>query len=150
MRLITMLGVVFCAAAISSAQNVKVTPLGAKTGEFCSPDRALLFEDPTGVRILFDPATTIAGGADARLGEVDAVLVSHAHGDHIGSAQLNQDPDSPTAGCGSGVGTMATPQSNAAGIAAAKNAAVIVAPDLATFMARKLQSVLGSPAPSCA
>jgi len=77
------------------AQTVKVTPLGARTGEFCSPDRALLFEDPTGVTILFDPATTIAGGTDTRLGVIHAVLVSHAHVDHIGNAMLNQDPGSP-------------------------------------------------------
>ena len=150
MRLITALSAFFLAAAISSAQNVKVTPLGARTGEFCSPDRAILFEDPTGVRILYDPATTIAGGMDARLGDVHAILVSHAHGDHIGSAQLNQDPDSPTAGCASGVATTATPQSNAAGIAVMKNSAVIVAADLATFMGRKVQSITGSAAASCA
>src|SRR6266478_4313798 len=75
----------------SRARTVKVTPLGARTGEFCSPDRALIFEDPSGVRILFDPATTIAGGTDSRLRDIHAVLVSHAHGDHIGNARLNQD-----------------------------------------------------------
>jgi len=35
-------------AATASAQNVKVTPLGSHTGEFCATDRALIFEDPTG------------------------------------------------------------------------------------------------------
>jgi hypothetical protein len=44
------------------AQFVKITPLGARTGEFCSPDRALILEDPTGVRILYDPGTTVARG----------------------------------------------------------------------------------------
>src|SRR5262245_65504767 len=38
----------------ASAQTVKVTPLGSHTGELCQNDRALLFEDPTGVRILYD------------------------------------------------------------------------------------------------
>jgi L-ascorbate metabolism protein UlaG (beta-lactamase superfamily) len=145
----TLAGLVFFVAVVSHAQNVRVTPLGARTGEFCSPDRAILFEDPTGVRILFDPATTISGGTDPRLGAVHAVLVSHAHGDHIGNAQLNQDPDSPAAACASGVPVTSTPNSNAAGIAVAKNAAVIVAPDLATFMSRKLQNILASPAPAC-
>ena len=35
------------------AQNVIITPLGARSSEFCTADRALLFEDP-GVRILYD------------------------------------------------------------------------------------------------
>src|SRR5882757_7097533 len=100
-------------AGHSRAQTVKVTPLGARTGEFCSPDRALLFEDPTGVTILFDPATTIAGRTDTRLGVIHAVLVSHAHVDHIGNARLNQDPGSPNAACASGVPVVATPNSNA-------------------------------------
>src|SRR3954454_22843477 len=137
LKIATLTGLLVIASCALYAQNVKVTALGARTGEFCSPDRALLFEDPTGVRILFDPATTVAGGADPRLGVVHAVLVSHAHGDHIGNAQLNQNPDAPNAGCASGVAVTATPNSNAAGIAAAKGAAVIVAPDLASFMSRK-------------
>jgi L-ascorbate metabolism protein UlaG (beta-lactamase superfamily) len=132
-----------------NAQTVKVTPLGAHTGEFCSPDRALLFEDPTGVRILFDPATTIAGAADARLGAIHAVLVSHAHPDHIGNARLNQDPGAAGAACASNVPVTPTSNSNAAEIAAAKNAAVIVAPELGAFISRRIQNVTGSPAPGC-
>src|SRR3954468_5741714 len=84
-----------------AADPVKVTALGARTGEFCSPDRALLFEDPTGVKILYDPATTVVGGTDMRLqteaGGVDVVLVSHAHSDHLGNAKLSQDPDASNA-----------------------------------------------------
>jgi hypothetical protein len=30
---------------------VKVTPIGSHTGEFCRNDRAILFEEPTGIRI---------------------------------------------------------------------------------------------------
>jgi hypothetical protein len=48
--------------------TVKVTPLGSRTGDFCAQDRALLFEDPTGVRILYDPGDTVQGGQDSRLG----------------------------------------------------------------------------------
>lgn len=149
-QLSALAGLLIAASIASHGQNVKVTALGARTGEFCSNDRAILFEDPTGVRILFDPATTIAGGGDSRLGEVDAILISHAHGDHIGNAQMTQDPDSPDAKCASGVPTTPTPNSNAAGIAVAKHSAVIVAADLAPFMSRKVQNITGSTPPGCA
>ena len=49
------------AAAAVQAQNVTITPLGAATGEFCVGDRALLFEDPTGVRVLIAPGRTVKG-----------------------------------------------------------------------------------------
>src|SRR5690349_9865597 len=114
MRQSLVIACFFFALATSQAQSVKITAVGARTGEFCSPDRALIFEDPTGVRILFDPATTISGGSDTRLGSIDAVLVSHAHGDHIGNAKLNQDPGAPDAACASQPATLPTPDSNAA------------------------------------
>ena len=38
----------------ANAANVKVTPLGGQEGEFCRQDRALIFEDPNGTRILYD------------------------------------------------------------------------------------------------
>lgn len=66
------------------AQNVKITPLGSHPGELCANDRATLFEDPTGVRILYDVGHTVTGTDDARLGQLHVVLLSHAHGDHIG------------------------------------------------------------------
>ena len=62
---------------------VKVTPLGSHDGELCVQDRALLFEDPTGVRILYDPGQTV-DESDPRLGDVHVMLLSHAHPDHIG------------------------------------------------------------------
>src|SRR5262252_3451570 len=49
------------AAAGNHHKTVGITPLGQRTGEFCALDRALLFEDPTGVRILYDPGNTITG-----------------------------------------------------------------------------------------
>ena len=72
------------------AQTVKITPLGYHAGELCPDDRALLFEDPTGVRVLYDAGRTVAGGSDPRLGDVHVVLLSHAHGDHDQGAALLQ------------------------------------------------------------
>jgi L-ascorbate metabolism protein UlaG (beta-lactamase superfamily) len=128
---------------------VKITPLGARTGEFCSPDRALILEDPTGVRILYDPGTTVAGGEDSRLGAVHVVLVSHAHGDHLGSARLNQDPNSASAACASQVAALSTSNSNAVEIAAAKASAIVVTPDMATFLSRKIQALVGGSIAGC-
>ena len=59
------------------AQTVKVTPLGGIDGEFCPQDRALIFEDPNGTRVLYDPGRTVAGATDPRLGKIDIILVSH-------------------------------------------------------------------------
>src|SRR5438067_4398757 len=134
---------IWLAPTILTAQNVKITPLGARTGEFCSPDRALVFEDPTGVRILYDPGTTVAGGDDPRLGVIHAVLISHAHGDHLGSAKLTQDPNSNSAACASQVSTASTSNSNAVEIAATKASAVVVTPEMATFLNKKIQTFLG-------
>src|ERR1700752_1411917 len=77
-----------CASLIQPAvaQTVKVTPLGGIDGEFCAQDRALVFEDPNGTRVLYDPGRTVAGASDPRLGKIDVILVSHMHGDHLGNA----------------------------------------------------------------
>jgi len=52
------------------AQNVKITPLGSHSGELCDRDRATIFEDPTGVRILYDAGQSVTGADDPRLGSV--------------------------------------------------------------------------------
>jgi len=151
---ITAVGALTCLSVTLAlyAEPVKVTALGARTGEFCSPDRALLFEDPTGVKILYDPATTVAGGADTRLqsetGGVDVVLVSHAHSDHLGNAKLNQDPNSSNAGCVQ-ASTLPAPSTNAAEIVATQKAAFIGSGELATFLSSKIQQVLGVTVSGC-
>ena len=66
------------------AANVKVTPLGTHDGEFCPQDRAMVFEDPNGTRILYDPGRTVAGPGDPRLGKIDIILVSHASQTSVG------------------------------------------------------------------
>jgi len=86
-----------CAALASPAlaQTVKVTPLGGFDGEFCAQDRALVFEDPNGTRILYDPGRSVVGAADARLGKIDIVLVSHTHGDHLGNRTPRRSAPAP-------------------------------------------------------
>jgi len=140
-----------CPAAVwpeAEAQNVKITPIGQRTGEFCSGDRALLFEDPTGVRILYDPGNTVAGGTDDRLGDVHAILITHAHVDHLGSAKLNQNPDSDTASCAAAATTAAS-NSNTAEIAAAKRSGVIAGGPLANVIGRLIANVVGSATAGC-
>lgn len=129
-----------------SASTVEVTPLGSHQGEFCRNDRALLFEDPTGVRVLYDPGRTVAGGSDDRLKNVDVVLVTSAHGDHIGDAKGSPaDPGT----CARPNTVPATPHSNSAEIAAEKNSAVIVGGEMADFMAAKIGQVTGTETAGC-
>ncbi|MEW8657215.1 MAG: hypothetical protein AB2603_02740 [Candidatus Thiodiazotropha endolucinida] len=61
-----------------------MTPLGSHDGEFCRFDRAILFEDPDGTRLLYDAGRMAAGADDQRLGKDDEELVNHIHGDHVG------------------------------------------------------------------
>ena len=136
-------------AALSSmnmaiASEVKVTPLGAHDGEFCHLDRAMIFEDPDGTRVLYDPSRTVAGADDARLGDIDAVLVSHMHGAHVG--------DKHTAEVGAGgecakpsFPTNSLPHTNVANIAMAKNAKIITGSEMPKFFANKLKALGGDP-----
>src|SRR5262249_47539591 len=135
--------------AVAEGKNVKVTPLGQRTGEFCRLDRALLLEDPTGVRILYDPGNTIAGSTDARLGDVHVILITHAHTDHLGSAKLNQDPDAEDASCGFPLMLPATPHSNSAEIAVGKNSAVIAAGPLSSLVNLRIENLRGETTPAC-
>ena len=95
-------------APLAAAQNVKITPLGSHTGELCDRDRATLFENPSGVRILYDAGHSVTGAEDPRLGDVHVVLLSHAHGDHMGDRRLKaQDAGS----CAAPETVSAAPQS---------------------------------------
>ena len=135
------------APAFVSAQSVKITPLGSHDGEFCSADRAFLFEDPTGVRILYDAGATIAGGTDPRLGDVHAVLLSHAHNDHIGGSKI---PEMNSGTCDRPKTVSAAPNSNTAEIAAAKNSALVVIPPIDEFLSKKIQAIRGKEVSACA
>ena len=89
-RFVSYWFVVLCSISTSQvlASTVKVTPLGSHDGEFCGRDRALVFEDPDGTRILYDAGRTVAGPGDSRLGKIDVILVSHMHGDHVGNQHI--------------------------------------------------------------
>jgi L-ascorbate metabolism protein UlaG (beta-lactamase superfamily) len=137
----------FLAILPAGAQNVKITPLGSHPGELCANDRATIFEDPTGVRILYDAGQTVTGADDPRLGTVHAVLLSHAHGDHIGDQKLKAIGAGT---CANSDRVAAGPNSMTAEIAAAKNAAIVMQGDMAPFIGRKVQNITGKPVNPCA
>ena len=136
-----------CFAAAAAAQNVKVTPLGSHDGEFCPQDRALVFEDPNGTRILYDPGRTVAGADDPRLGKIDAVLVTHMHGDHAGNAHIKAVNDGE---CGkpNATAVSAMPNSAAVNIAIAKKAKIVTGSEMQAFFAAKLRANGANPADS--
>ena len=90
---------------------MKITPLGGQDGEFCRLDRAMIFEDPD----------------DPRLGKIDAILVSHMHGDHIGDRHTS------------------APNTNTVNIALAKNAKIVVGSKMRAFFREKLRTLGGNP-----
>ena len=125
--------------------RVHITPLGQKTGEFCRADRALILEDPlVGTRVLYDPGRTVAGGTDGRLGDIDIMLLSSVHSDHIGVGKLDQDPDNPAAVCSGNPPLADTPNSNFAEISAAKTARVIVGGQMRDFLRVKVPAEGGT------
>ena len=52
MKMAYALAALAFAAFPAAAQNVKITPIGSHPGELCANDRAMIFEDPSGVRFL--------------------------------------------------------------------------------------------------
>lgn len=129
--------------AANSANLVQVTPLGGQEGEFCRLDRALVFEDPNGTRILYDAGRTVAGPLDPRLGKIDIVLVSHVHGDHIGNRHIKE----LNAGTCSKPDTSinATPVSNSVNIAMLKKSKIVTGSEMSRFFAGKLKAAGGNP-----
>jgi len=134
-----------CAGSVAQAAggNVKVTPLGTMDGEFCSLDRAMIFEDPNGTRVLYDAGRSVAGADDPRLGKIDIILVSHMHGDHLGNAHIK----APNSGsCGKpDVSESALPNSNTVNIALAKKAKIVTGSEMPPFFANRLKANGGDP-----
>ena len=131
------------AAQPTSGGVVKITPLGSHDGEFCPLDRALVFEDPDGTRILYDAGRTVRGPNDPRLGKIDAVLLSHVHGDHLG------DLIQPSANAGTcakpNFSVDVTPNSNSVNIVLGKQAPLIVGGEAHSFFQVKVKSLGGDP-----
>jgi L-ascorbate metabolism protein UlaG (beta-lactamase superfamily) len=122
------------------AQTVKITPVGSHEGELCANDRATLFEDPTGIRILYDVGHTVTGADDPRLGNIHLVLLSHVHGDHIGDQKLKARG---AGACANSERVPAGPHSMTAEVAAAKNAALVMTSDMGSFIGAKVQNLRG-------
>ena len=148
-RSISIRAAAFSAALFSAASGsalaelVKVTPLGSHDGEFCRFDRAMIFEDPSGTRLLYDPGRTVAGADDPRIGRIDALLVSHMHGDHVGDrhiARVNggscEQPD---------VSISVVPNTNTVNLALATSAKIVTGSEMPKFFAAKLKALGGDP-----
>jgi L-ascorbate metabolism protein UlaG (beta-lactamase superfamily) len=125
------------------AADVKITPLGSQQGEFCQLDRALILEDPDGTRVLYDPGRTVAGADDPRLGKIDAVLVSHMHGDHVGDKHIAAPGEGTCKETKFPVNSL--PNTNTVDIALAKNAKIITGSEMPKFFAIKLEALGGNP-----
>jgi L-ascorbate metabolism protein UlaG (beta-lactamase superfamily) len=145
--IILSLGMLFLPKAAQAGSSVvTITPLGAGDGDFCRDDRALLFEDPTGVRVLTAPGRTVKGSGDPRiapLGFVHVVLIDHPHVDHIG--------DRISTNCaGTTTQNLAFPsQGNAPEIAARHNAAILVGGEMASFFTQKILDITGATPAGC-
>jgi L-ascorbate metabolism protein UlaG (beta-lactamase superfamily) len=127
-----------------SAGVVRITPLGSHDGEFCALDRALLFEDPDGTRILYDAGFTVRGPGDPRLPpNLHAVLLTHVHNDHLGPAH---QPAANAGDCGKvDTSVSALPHSNTVNIAVAKKARIMVGSEMNSFFAAKMKAAGGDP-----
>ena len=143
-RILLAVAALCVSAVATAAPHVTVTPLGSHDGEFCALDRALILEDPDGTRILYDPGRTVRGGEDPRLGRIDAVLLSHVHGDHLGDVH-SAGPNAGT--CAKPEFTVRdAPSSNTVGIVVAKKAKLLVGGEMNAFFANKIRAVGGDPA----
>ena len=132
--------------SVAGGPTVKVTPLGTHAGELCNRDRAMIFEDPTGVRVLYDPGASVLGGADPRLGVVHVVLLSHAHGDHMGDQRLTA---LGAGSCQTPTLSTAAPNTTTAEIAASKNAGLVMINQMANFLGKRVEAINGQPVGAC-
>ncbi len=88
---------VVLAASPAAAQNVKITPLGSHEGELCANDRAILFEDPTGVRVLYDAGQTLT--AEVAAAKNAALVMTSDMGSFVGTKIQGMRGGKPVAVC---------------------------------------------------
>jgi L-ascorbate metabolism protein UlaG (beta-lactamase superfamily) len=137
-------GLMSVAVQPAFAADVKVTPLGSHDGEFCALDRAMIFEDPDGTRILYDAGRTVRGADDPRLGRIDGVLLSHAHGDHLGDIHAAK---ANAGDCGKPEFDVTdTPGSNTEKIVVAKKAKFFVGGEMNSFFGARIPAAGGDKA----
>ena len=123
------------------AADVEITPLGSQEGEFCQLDRAMILQDPDGTRVLYDPGRTVAGAEDPRLGKIDAVLVSHMHGDHVGDKHIAEPGNGECKTTQFPVKSL--PNTNTVNIAFAKGAKIVTGSEMPKFFSAKLKALGG-------
>ena len=96
---------------------------------------------------MYDAGASVAGANDPRLGDVHVVLLSHAHGDHIGAAKLT---GLDAGSCAKPETGNALPATNTGEIIAAKNSAIMAGNDMSAFLANKVELVRSAPVDNCA
>jgi L-ascorbate metabolism protein UlaG (beta-lactamase superfamily) len=101
----------------------------------------MVFEDPDGTRLLYDAGRTVHGPDDPRLGQIDGVLLSHVHGDHLG------DKHGPSVNAGTcakpDVSVSARPNSNSVNIVVKKNAKFFVGGEMNSWFNKKVPAAGG-------
>lgn len=140
---VTAAGLSLAGSGNAQSSGVTVTPLGSHDGEFCALDRAMVFEDPNGTRILYDAGRTVAGPDDPRLGKIDGVLLSHVHADHLGDKRIAAVNDGECGKPDFPVST--TPNSNTAEIAAGTHATILIGSEMDQFLAGRIKALGGDP-----
>jgi L-ascorbate metabolism protein UlaG (beta-lactamase superfamily) len=84
----------------------------------------------------------VAGPDDPRLGDIDVILVSHMHGDHVGDRHIPAVNAGDCAAPDFSVG--AVPNTNSVNIALAKGATIVTGSEMPKFFAAKLKALGGS------
>ena len=126
----------------ASKGTVKITAIGSHDGEFCGRDRAMIFEDPDGTRIIYDVGRTVAGPDDPRLGKIDVVLLSSVHGDHLGDQRI---PNVGAGACGKPkTNVKMAPSSNTAAIIAGKKARSYAGGEMRNFLRAQVKALGGN------
>ena len=77
------------------------------------------------------------------MGEIDVVLISHVHGDHLGDRRIAAINEGSCAEPQTNIST--TPNSNSVDIAIDKNACILVGSEMASFLANKVARLGGDP-----